>query len=71
MTSRIFGTRSGSGEILNVSVRQGCRPKARQIRCTLVAEMPVLRASSRSGQCLAPSGTSSRCGPPPLLPARR
>ena len=59
-TSRILSVRSGSGEILNVSVRQGCRPKARQICCTLVAEMPTLRASSRLDQCVEPSGTSSR-----------
>jgi hypothetical protein len=49
-----------AGEILKVSARQGCRPKDRQICCTLVAEMPVLRASSRLDQCAEPSGTSSR-----------
>jgi hypothetical protein len=70
-TSRIFGTRRGSGETLNVSVRHGCRPKARQICCTLVAEMPVLRASSRLDQCVEPSDTSSRCGPRRPRPARR
>ncbi|MFH8385697.1 hypothetical protein ACH4E7_33000 [Kitasatospora sp. NPDC018058] len=32
---------SGSGEILNVSVRHGCSPKARQIRSTLDAEIPT------------------------------
>ena len=51
---------SGSGEILKSSVRQGCSPKARQIRCTLVGEIPTRLASSRLDQCVAPSGTSSR-----------
>ena len=36
---------SGSGEILKSSILQGCSPKARQIRCTLVGEIPT-----RSGQ---------------------
>jgi hypothetical protein len=58
--SRILSISSGSGEILNVSVRQGCSPNARQIRSTLDGEMPVCRASSRFDQCVAPSGTSFR-----------
>jgi hypothetical protein len=45
---------------LKVSVRQGCSPNARQMRCTLVGEMPTRRASSRFDQCVAPSGTSSK-----------
>lgn len=40
--------------------RQGCSPNSRQIRCTLVGEMPTAWASSRFDQCVAPSGTSSR-----------
>jgi hypothetical protein len=51
---------SGSGEILKSSVRHGCSPNARQMRCTLVGEIPTRRASSRFDQCVAPSGTSSR-----------
>jgi hypothetical protein len=41
-------------------VNQGSRPKDRQIRCTLVAEMATWRASSRFDQSADPSGTSSR-----------
>ena len=59
ITSRILSISSGSGETLKVSVRQGCRPNACQIRSTLAGEMPARRASSRSGQWVAPSGTSS------------
>ncbi len=59
-TSRILSMSSGSGEILKSSVRQGCSPNARQMRCTLVGEMPTWRASSRLDQCVAPSGVSSR-----------
>src|SRR6266702_3421202 len=59
-TSRILSTSSGSGEILNVSVRHGCSPNARQMRCTLVGEMPTRAASSRFDQCVPPSGTSSK-----------
>ena len=51
---------SGSGEILKSSVRQGCNPNARQIRCTDVGEIPTRRASSRFDQWVAPSGVSSR-----------
>ena len=50
---------SGFGEILKSSARHGCSPNARQIQCTLAGEMPTCRASSRSGQCVAPSGTST------------
>ncbi|MGW0817368.1 hypothetical protein ACWD00_29780, partial [Streptomyces viridiviolaceus] len=42
-----------------LSVRQGCSPKARQIRSTLVGEIPTRRARSRFDQWVAPSGTSS------------
>ena len=59
-TSRILSMSSGSGEILKSSVRQGCSPNARQMRCTLVGEIPTRRASSRLDQCVAPSGISSR-----------
>jgi hypothetical protein len=44
---------------LKLSVRHGCSPNARQMRCTLVGEIPARRASSRVDQCVAPSGVSS------------
>jgi hypothetical protein len=50
----------GSGEMLKSSVRQGCRPNARQIRSTLEGEIPTRFASSRFDQCVAPWGNSSR-----------
>jgi hypothetical protein len=34
---------SRSGEILKSSVRQGRSPKARQMRCALVGEIPICR----------------------------
>ncbi len=46
-------------EILNSSTAQGVRPKARQIRCTLVGEIPTRFASARLDQWVVPSGTSS------------
>ncbi len=46
--------------ILKSSVRHGCSPNARQMRCTLAGEIPTRLASSRLDQCVAPSGTSSR-----------
>ena len=58
--SRILPVSSGSGEILKSSVRHGCSPNARQMRCTLAGEIPARLASSRLDQCVAPSGTSSR-----------
>ena len=58
-TSRILSISSGSGEILKSSVRHGCSPNARQIRCTLVGEIPTRLASSRFDQCVAPAGTTS------------
>jgi hypothetical protein len=59
-TSRILLISNGSGEILNVSVRQGWSPNARQMRCTLEGEIPTRLASSRFDQCVAPAGTSSK-----------
>ena len=58
--ARILPVSSGSGEILKSSVRHGWRPKDRQMRCTLVAEIPTCQASSRFDQCMAPSGVSSK-----------
>ena len=40
-TSLILPVSSGSGGILKSCVRLGCSPKGRQIRCTLVGEMPA------------------------------
>ena len=42
------------------SANYGCRPNARQMRCTLVGKIPTRRASFRFDQCVAPSGASSR-----------
>jgi uncharacterized membrane protein len=57
--SRTLATNSGSVESLKVSARCGCRPKARQIRCTLEVEMPLLRAIARELQCVASAGMVS------------
>ena len=46
-TSRILSISSGSGETLNVSARHGCSPNARQMRCTLVGEMPTSPVTTR------------------------
>jgi hypothetical protein len=46
-TSPILPVSSGSGEILKSSVRHGWRPKDRQMRCTLVTEIPTCQASSQ------------------------
>jgi hypothetical protein len=59
-TSRILAMSSGSGETLKSSVRHGCSPDARQMRCTLAREIPTRAASSRFDQGAAPSGTSFR-----------
>src|SRR5216117_1765041 len=45
-TSRILSISRGSGETLNVSVRQGWSPNARQIRSTLDGEMPARRTET-------------------------
>ena len=57
--SRTFSTKSGSVESLNVSVRWGCRQKARQIRCTVAADTPEARAIERVLQCVASCGRLS------------
>ena len=51
--SRIFSTRSGSGEILKLSVRHGLSPNARQISRTVVWLIPCFLASSLVDQCEA------------------
>src|ERR1700712_376982 len=55
-TSRTLATKSGSVDSLNVSCRCGFRPKARQIRCTVLTERPLSCAMPRELQCVASSG---------------
>src|SRR3954451_17300256 len=55
-TSRTLVTKSGSIDSLKVSCRCGFRPKARQIRCTVLTERPLSRAMPRELQCVASSG---------------
>src|SRR5215207_6110163 len=57
--SRTFSTNSGSVESLNVSLRCGCKPNARQMRPTVVALRPTLRASPRVLQRVAFVGVCS------------
>ena len=49
----------GSAESLKVSVRCGCRPKARQIRFTVAELMPHAFAIERVLHCVAPRGIDS------------
>src|SRR5574340_1238961 len=51
--SRTFSTNSGSADSLNVSVRCGCRPKARQMRCTVLRLTPLVCAMARVLQWVA------------------
>ena len=57
--SRIFSTRSGSGDTLNSSWRHGLSPNARQIWRTVVCEIPWRAASPRLDQCVASGGAVS------------
>jgi hypothetical protein len=57
--SRTFSTNIGSVESLKVSTRCGCRPKAPQMRCTLVTETPEALAIDRRLQWVASSGIVS------------
>ena len=59
-TSRTFSTKSGSVESLKVSTRCGCRPKARQIRCTVAVDRPLALAMPRELQCVPSAGRLSR-----------
>ena len=56
--SRIFSTRSGSGDTLKSSSRHGLSPNARQISPTVVCEIPCLAARPESTSASA----SGRCG---------
>ena len=58
-TSRTFSTKNGSVDSLNVSALCGAKPKARQMRDTMVWLMPTRLAMSRVDQCVAPSGCVS------------
>ena len=57
--SRTFSAKSGSVESLEVSVRCGRRPEARQARPTVVADRPEALAIVRRLQCVPPSGRSA------------
>ena len=57
--SRTFSTNSGSVESLKVSMRCGCRPKARQMRCTVEGAWPISLAMVRRLQCVRPFGRVS------------
>ena len=58
-TSRTFATKSGSVESLKVSTRCGCRPNARQIRCTVALDRPLALAMPRELQCVPSAGRLS------------
>src|SRR3954447_15675732 len=58
--SRIFSTRSGSGETLKESCRHGLSPNARQISPTVVWEIPCFAANPRVDQCVASFGAVSK-----------
>jgi hypothetical protein len=57
--SRTFSMKSGSFESLNVSVRCGCRAKARQMRWTVLRLSPHAVAIDRVLQWLASEGVVS------------
>jgi hypothetical protein len=58
--SRTFSTNSGSDESLKVSTRCGCRPNARQMRCTVEGARPISLAMVLRLQCVLPLGRVSR-----------
>ncbi len=58
--SRTLSMNNGSGDSLKVSLRCGCRLKARQIRLTVLWLMPHCRAIARVLQCVASRGVVSR-----------
>ena len=57
--SRTFSTNSGSVDSLKVSLRCGCSPKARQMRCTVETDRPDALAIERVLQCVAARGIVS------------
>src|SRR5438445_7690138 len=57
--SRTFSIRSGSVDSLKLSLRCGRKPKARQIRATLLRLRPTRFASDRVLQCVASRGLLS------------
>ena len=57
--SRTLSMSNGSVDNLNVSLRCGCKPKARQMRLTVDRLMPLAFAMSRTLQCVAPAGVVS------------
>ena len=54
-----LGDEAAIGDSLKVSSRCGCRPKARQIRCTLEVESPLALALPREDQWVASLGALS------------
>ena len=58
--SRTFSINSGSFDSLNVSLRCGWSPNARQICCTVVRPRPLALALPRLLQWVAPRGVASR-----------
>ena len=58
--SRTLSINQGSGDSLNVSVRCGCNPKARQIRPMVAWLRPVALAMPRVLQWVLPRGVDSR-----------
>src|ERR1039458_580856 len=58
--SRTFSTSCGSVESLKYSLRWGCKPKACQIRCTLVWLSPLVAALDLVLQWVASRGVDSR-----------
>jgi len=57
--SRTLSMSNGSGDSLNVSLRWGRNPKARQMRLMVIRLSPVARASERVLQCVTPGGVVS------------
>ena len=62
---------SGSGEILKSSTRCGCSRNARQMRCTLVGEIPPASPVPAWTSAWRLPGPLPRSAPPPLPPGHR
>ena len=56
--ARSFSAKRGSLESLKARTRCGCRPCARQIRCTELALMPTAAAMAAAVQCVVSPGGS-------------
>ena len=64
--SRTLSMNSGSVDSLKVSVRCGCKPKARQIRCTVVWVKPARLGHRRVLQCVASAAGAQASSPSPV-----